>query len=171
MAVICILVIVAVGLVAYLSLSPEDEGWEDVPRKVYEFDQYPGDEVVIRGRLEANDRKILAIPKAGDVELITEKQVDAIVQQGLRDEYDFRNPGWTHRLRADLNATPSFEEDGVGYYVLINSGTEAWSSEDVYSEFEGRDVEILGKWDNYTDPIYHLIGVVQFRGKSIRAVD
>ena len=167
--VICGLAVAAVGFATYyLSNPPSSEGWEDVPRKVYEFDQFPGEEVIIRGRLEDNERVIIAIPKAGDVELITEEQVDAIDQQGLRDEYDFRKPGWTHRLRSDLDVTPSYEEAGVGYYVLINSGTEAWRSEDIYSEFVGKDVEILGKWDSFTDPVYPFLSIVQFRGKSIR---
>lgn len=170
--VICGLAILAVGLFTYLLLSSGgDEGWEDVPRKVYEFDQYPGEEVVIRGHLEANERVILALPDGGVPELVSEERVDEIVEQGLRGSYNFIKPGWTHVIISDPGITPSYELDGAKYYVLINSGTEAWRSEDVYSRYEGEDVEILGKWDSFTDPKYPGLGIVQFRGKSIRLAD
>jgi len=170
-AVIFGLIIVSAGLSAYLVLNQAgDGGWEDIPRKVYDFDQYPGEEVVIRGRLEANSRIILALPEGGNPELITEDRVDEIVEEGLRESYDFRKPGWTHVILSDQDTVPSYQENGSSYYVLINSGSEAWKSEDVYSGYEGEEVEILGKWDSYTDPEYPGLGIVQFRGKSIRLV-
>jgi hypothetical protein len=166
------LLIIFIGISTYLLWNPpSEEGWEDVPREVYLFDQFPGEEVTIRGRLEANDRIILAIPKAGDIELITEQQVDQIVEQGLREEYDFRKPGWTHRLLSDLDVAPSYEDGGSRYYLLKISGTSAWSASDVYAKYKGKDVEILGKWDNFTDPDIPSLSIIQIWGKSIQTVD
>jgi hypothetical protein len=171
-ALACSIFIVFIGITTYLFWSsPSEEGWEDVPREVFYFDQFPGEGIIITGRLEANDRVILAIPKVGEIEPITEQQVDRIVEQGLREEYDFRKPGWTHRLISDLDVIPSYEEGGSDYYLLKISGTSAWSASDVYSKYEGKEVEILGKWDSFTDPEIPSLNIVQFWGKSIRRVD
>jgi hypothetical protein len=171
-ALLCCIIIVAIGVSTYLFWNPpSEEGWEDVPRPVFYYDQFPGAEVVIRGRLEANDRVIIAIPKVGEIEPITEQRVDQIVEEGLKEEYDFRKPGWTHRLLANLDVSPSYEEGGSSYYLLKISGTSAWSAADVYSKYEGREVEILGKWDSFADPDIPALNIVQFWGKSIRMVD
>jgi hypothetical protein len=169
MALAFCVIIVFIGITTYLFWSsPNQEGWEDVPREVYYFDQSPGEEIIITGRLEANDRVILAIPEAGEIEPITEQRVDQIVDQGLREEYNFRKPGWTHRVLSDIDVVPSYEEGGSGYYLLKISGTSAWSASEVYAKYEGKNVEILGKWDSFTDPDFPSLNIVQFWGKSIR---
>jgi len=172
LALACCVLIVFIGVSIYLFWNPpSEEGWEDVPREVYYFDQFPGEEGIITGRLEANDRVVIAIPRVGEIEPITEKQVDQIVEQGLREEYDFRKPGWTHRLLADLVVGPSYEEGGSSYYLLKISGTSAWSASDIYAKYEGKDVEVLGKWDGFTNPDFPSLNIVQFWGKSIREID
>ena len=97
--------------------------------------------------------------------------MDPIVEQGLREDYDFRKPGWTHRLLSDIDVVPSYEDGGSGYYFLKLSGTSAWSASDVYAKYEGKNVEILGKWDSFTHPDFPSLNIVQFWGKSIRTVD
>lgn len=163
--------IIAVTIVSalYLAQFLEDEGWEKVPRKMYEFDQLPGEEVLIRGLLEVNERVILAIPKEGKPSLITEEDVDRIVAEGLKDAYDFRNPGWTHRIRLEnIGIEPSFMIEDQYYYVIVSSGTEAWRSEDLLNRFVGMEVELVGKWDSFSDPVYPTLSVTQFQPKSIR---
>lgn len=153
----------------YINQALTDGGWVKVPRKAYEFDQLPGEEVMIRGLLEVNQRRILAIPKSGEISLITEDEVDGIVAEGRKDDYDYREPGWTHVIQLEGRpARPSFEADGKDYYVIISSGTEAWKSEDVLKEYAGSEVEMIIKWDSFTDPRYPGIAVTQIRGKSIR---
>lgn len=144
-------------------------GWVSVPRRVHAFDQFPGEEVIIRGTLEENDRFVLAIPKSGEPTLVTEAEVDRIASEGLLNEYDFRNPGWTHRIQLNNSEiAPNFVIDGRAYYVIVSSGTEAWRSEDLFDKYVGREVEILGKWHSFTDPVYPELSVTQFQPKSIR---
>jgi hypothetical protein len=173
MLVITSLVILAVVVAAVLVLvglgdSGGDSGWESVPRKVHEFDLLSGEEAVVRGILEANDR-VLAIPKKGEPDMITEAEVDLIVSEGLREDYDFRNPGWTHRIQLNHSTVgPSFVANDQSYHVIVSFETAAWRTEDVLNKYLGQEVEILGKWDSYTDPLYPKLSITQFRPKLIR---
>jgi hypothetical protein len=143
-------------------------GWESVPRHVHETDKVPGEEVIIRGYLEKNDR-VLAIPKDGEPSLITEEEVDQIVEDGLKGEYDFRNPGWTHRIRLeDSEIAPSFTIGETRYYVIQSFETTVWKTEDLFNKYLDREVELLGKWHPYTDPVYPNLSVTQFLPISIR---
>ena len=101
--------------------------------------------------------------------MITDAQVDRIVSEGLVEEYDFRNPGWTHRIQINgSDVSPNFQINGKDYYVIVSSGTEAWRTEDLFNNYLGQEVEILGKWDSFTDPVYPKLGITQFQPKSIR---
>ena len=154
------------GIIIPLSLS--EEGWESVPREVHETDKIAGEEVIIRGYLENNDR-VLAIPKEGEPSLITEEEVDQIVEDGLKENYDFRNPGWTHRiLLEDSEITPSFSIGETNYYVILSFETNVWKTEELFDKYVGKEVEILGKWYPYTDPIYPKLSINQFLPISLR---
>jgi hypothetical protein len=159
-------IVIIGGIIVPLSLGKE--GWESVPREVHKTDKIPGDEVIIRGYLERNDR-ILAIPKDGEPSLITEDQVDQIVEDGLKGEYDFRNPGWTHRIRLeDSDILPSLIIDGMSYYVILSFETNVWKTDELFDRYVGVEVELLGKWNPYTDPIYPKLSITQFLPISIR---
>ncbi len=163
------IIVVAVVAGLYLSRDMAEDGWVKVPRNVHEFDQLPGEEVLIRGYLEENDRTVLAIPKEGEPTLIADADVNRIVAEGLREAYDFREPDWTHRIRLEgIDIAPNFLIGGEGYYVIISSGTDVWRSENVLDQFADREVELIGKWDSFTDPAYPGLSVTQFQPKSIR---
>ncbi len=165
------IVVVAIVTGLYLSKTIGQGGWVRVPRRTYEFDLLPGEEVVVLGYLEANDRVIVAIPKDGEPSLITEAEVDRITAEGEREKYDFRKPGWTHRIQLDDNPiAPSFQIGDKKYYGIVSFGTEAWKAEDVLDEFVGKEVELLGKWDSFTDPEYPGLSITQLQPKSIREV-
>jgi hypothetical protein len=156
------------GIIIPLSLGKE--GWESVPREVHKTDKIPGEEVIIKGFLEKNDR-VLAIPKDGNPTLITEEEVDQIVENGLKEEYDFRNPDWTHRIRLeDSEIIPSFTIEDMKYYLILSFETNVWKTENLFNKYVGKEVEILGKWSPYTDPIYPELSVTQFLPISIREV-
>jgi hypothetical protein len=165
-------VILIVVIAAALLVAPDDEGWVKVPMDNSEYKGLPGDEVTITGLLEANDRIVLAIASGTKPTLITEDEVDRIVSEGLKDRYDFREPGWTHRIRRqDEEIEPNFVIGGDPYYVILSSGTEVWRSENVLKDYEDAQVEIIGKWDSYMDPVYPTLSVTQFRARLIRKAE
>jgi hypothetical protein len=159
-------IVIIGGIILPLSLG--GEGWKSVPREVHKTDSIPGEEVIIRGYLERNDR-ILAIPKDGEPSLITENQVDRIVEEGLKGEYDFRNPGWTHAIRLEgSDIVPSFTIGEDRYYVILSFETNVWKTDELFDGYMGVEVELLGKWSPYTDPDYPRLSITQFLPISIR---
>ncbi len=145
-----------------------------MPKAAYIYDSLPGEEVVVRGFLEANDRAVLAVPKVGSPHFITEADVDQLSSQGSAGDYaNFYKKGWTHVLRIDgISVQPSYTAGGSSWYVIISSGTEAWRSSDVLARFSGKEVEILGKWDSFVVPdLSPVIAVTQFQPRSIRVAE
>jgi len=159
---------------AWFILAPsgkDGDGWISVPRDTGTYDNLPGDEVVAKGYLEANPRIIWALPKVGEPRIISEETVDRIVHEGLKEDYIlFRKILWTQRLQSEgIDQRPSFEKGGKRYYLILSTGTEAWNSSKVLSRYEGKYVEIRGKWDYYSDPDYPERGtVIQLWPRSIR---
>jgi hypothetical protein len=168
---LAVLGIVAGGSLLVVLMAGEEDGWVKVPRDTYEYDLISGEETVIRGILESNDRVILAIPKEGDYRLVSDEGVDRIVEDGQRDQYDFLKKDWSHRIRSDqINLSPSYESEGESYYVIVSSGTDAWDSSGLLDEFVGKEVEMTGKWDTLTVVGHPQISVIQFHPREIREV-
>jgi hypothetical protein len=167
---IALIPIILIAVVAAaLLLGSEDEGWVKVPIDNSEYKGLAGEEVTIAGLLEANDRLVLAIASGAKPTLITEEEVDRIVSEGLKGQYDFREPGWTHRIRMENEEIePNFIIDGDHCYVILSTGTDVWRSENVLKDYEDAEVEIIGKWDSYMDPVYPTLSVPQFRARYIR---
>lgn len=169
------IVLAAAGAAAvaifFVAGAARNGDWVQVPRGVYEYDELPSEQEVIRGFLEANDRVVLAVPKEGAPKFISEDEVDRISKEGLENQYlNFYKKGWTHRIRlSESSVQPNFEINGSRYYVIRSSGTEAWNSSTVLNKFVGKEVEIKGKWDSFMIPDYASPeGVTQFRPRSIR---
>lgn len=166
------ILLVVIGL--WFILAPggrEREGWVSVPHDTGTYDNLPGAEVLARGYLEANPNIIWALPKAGEPSIISEETVDRIVREGRKADYIlFRKIQWTYRLQSEsIGLDPSFESGGKRYYLVLSTGTEAWNSSKVLSRYEGKYVEIRGKWDYYADPDYPERGrVLQLWPRSIR---
>ena len=167
---IALIPIILIAVVAAaLLMQPGNEGWVKVPIDNSEYKGLAGEEVTIAGLLEANDRLVLAIAGGARPTLITEDEVDRIVFEGLKDQYDFREPGWTHRIRMENEEIePNFIIDGDHCYVILSTGTDVWRSENVLKDYEGMEVEITGKWDSYMDSVYPTLSVPQFRARYIR---
>ena len=171
-AVLASVTVILVAAVLVFLRPPEENGWVKVPGDNSQYKQLPGDEVTIRGLLEANDRTILAIPTGGKPFLITETEVDGIVAEGMKGQHDFRDPGWTHRIRLDDSGMePDFVIDGEEWFVILSTGTDVWRSENLLRDYEGTEVEMIGKWDSYMTPDHPTISVIQFRARSIRKVE
>lgn len=169
---VCIAVLVVATMACIFTGNGGTDKWVNVPRDTHEYDLLPGEEGVIRGFLEANDRIILAIPEQGDPGIISEDEVDQLIGEGLGDKYNFIKPGWTHRIQLnETSLTPSLKIEGLSYYVIVSSGTETWKSSDVLEKFAGKEVEMKGKWGSFPIPGHPLsMGVTQFRPRSIREV-
>lgn len=166
--------VASAGAIYLLAGAARNGDWVQIPRAVYEYDELPAEQEVIRGFLEVNDRVVLAVPKVGEPTFTTEDEVDRISREGLQNQYlNFYKKGWTHRLRlTGSSVPPNFEINGSRYYVILSSGTEAWNSSTVLNKFAGKEVEIKGKWDSFMIPDYASPeGVTQFRPRSIREAE
>jgi len=165
-------VITAAGIAWFIYGGAQNRGdWTDVPRDTLGYENLPGPEVVVRGRLEANTRVIFAVPKDGEVRLLTENQIDEIDANGSTQNYTtFHKVDWSHTLSTnDLSRKPSFTTGNENRYLILSTGTGAWRSSSVLKDYEGREVEMRGKWDSYSSPDYPLRGsVTQFHPRAIR---